>query len=172
MVRSRTSSRPCASPRARTRRRSGSNDLDDLDPVSYPNNNAIVAAVGRGEIEVGLVNHYYNYRALAEDPGVASVNHQFAPGDPGSTLIVTAAAIIDGTEKADLANEFITFLLSTEGQEYFAEETFEYPLVPGIPTAGNVPAIEFDDVGSLDLDELEGGLERTRELIADAGLES
>jgi iron(III) transport system substrate-binding protein len=147
-------------------------DLDSLDPVPYPNNNAIVAAVGRGEIEIGLVNHYYNYRALAEDPGVASVNHLFAPGDPGATLIVTAAAIIDGTEKADLANEFISFLLSPEGQEYFAQETFEYPLVPGVPTAGNVPEIEFDDVGSLDLDELEGGLERTRQMIADAGLES
>ena len=90
----------------------------------------------------------------------------------GGTLIVTAAAIIDGTDKADFANEFITFLLSPEGQQYFAEETFEYPLVPGTPTAGNVPEIEFDDVGSLDLDELEGGLARTRELIADAGLES
>lgn len=147
-------------------------DLDGLDPVAYANNNAIVAAVGRGEVEVGLVNHYYNFRALAEDPNVASVNHLFAPGDPGATLIVTATAIVDGTEKAELSNQFIEFLLSPEGQQYFAEETFEYPLVPGTPTAGNVPEIEFDDVGSLDLDELEGGLERTREMIAEAGLES
>ena len=36
---------------------------------SMPKNTAIVAAVGRGEVEVGLVNHYYNYRALAENPG-------------------------------------------------------------------------------------------------------
>ena len=147
-------------------------DLDGIDPVAYANNNAIVAAVGRGEVEVGLVNHYYNFRALAEDPGVASVNHLFAPGDPGATLIVTAAAIVDGSDQQELANQFIEFLLSPEGQQYFAEETFEYPLVPGTPTAGNVPTIEFDDVGSLDLDELEGGLERTREMIADAGLES
>jgi len=147
-------------------------DLDGIDPVAYANNNAIVAAVGRGEVEVGLVNHYYNFRALAEDPGVASVNHLFAPGDPGATLIVTAAAIVDGSDQQELANQFIEFLLSPEGQQYFAEETFEYPLVPGTPTAGNVPTIEFDDVGSLDLDELEGGLERTREMIAGAGLES
>jgi iron(III) transport system substrate-binding protein len=147
-------------------------DLNELDPVAYPNNNSIVAAVGRGEVQVGLVNHYYNFRALAENPDVASVNHLFAPGDPGSTLIVTAAAIIEGSDKADMANQFIEFLLSDEGQTYFAEETFEYPLVPGTATAGNVPEIEFVDVGSLDLDELEGGLERTREIIADAGLES
>jgi iron(III) transport system substrate-binding protein len=147
-------------------------DLAALDPVAYPNNNAIVAAVGRGEVEVGLVNHYYNFRALAEDPDVASVNHVFEEGDPGSTLIVTAAAIIDGTDKPELADQFINFLLSPEGQEYFAEETFEYPLVPGVPTAGGVPETEFVSVGGLDLDELQGGLERTREMIADAGLES
>ena len=147
-------------------------DLDALDPVPYANNNAIVTAVGRGEVEVGLVNHYYNFRALAENPDTPSANHVFAVGDPGATLIVTAAAIIDGSDKVDDATQLIDFLLSSEGQQYFAEETFEYPLAPGVPTAGNVPPTEFGDVGSIDLDELEGGLEQTRQLIADAGLES
>ena len=147
-------------------------DLEALDPVPYANNNAIVTAVGRGEIQVGLVNHYYNFRALAENPDTPSANHVFAAGDPGATLIVTAAGIIDGSDKADRATQLIDFLLSDAGQTYFAEETFEYPLVPGVPTAGDVPPTEFGEVGSIDLDELEGGLERTRQLIADAGLES
>jgi iron(III) transport system substrate-binding protein len=147
-------------------------DLDALDPVPYANNNAIVTAVGRGEVQVGLVNHYYNFRALAENPDTPSANHIFAVGDPGATLIVTAAAIIEGSEKADESTQLINFLLSEDGQRYFADETFEYPLVPGAATAGNVPPTEFGDVGSIDLDELEGGLEQTRRMIADAGLES
>ncbi len=147
-------------------------DLDALDPVPYANNNAIVTAVGRGEVEVGLVNHYYNFRALAESPDTPSANHVFAPGYPGATLIVTAAAIVDGTDKTDESVQLIDFLLSDEGQRYFADETFEYPLAPGVATAGNVPPTEFGDVGSIDLDELDGGLERTRQMIADAGLES
>ena len=103
---------------------------------------------------------------------MASQNHTFDNGDPGATLIVTAAALVDGSDQVENATEFLNFLLSETGQTYFAEETFEYPLAPGVPTAGGVPDIEFDDVGSIDLDELEGGLERTREIIADAGLES
>lgn len=147
-------------------------DLDALDPVPYANNNAIVTAVGRGEVQVGLVNHYYNFRALAENPNTPSANHVFEAGDPGATLIVTAAGIVEGSEKVDEATRLLDYLLSEDGQRYFADETFEYPLAPGIPTAGDVPPIEFGDVGSIDLDELEGGLERTRQLIADAGLES
>lgn len=147
-------------------------DLAGLDPVEYANNNAIVSAVGRGEVDVGLVNHYYNFRQLAENPDQPSANHRFDDGDPGATLIVTAAGIVDGTEKADLADEFLRFLLGDEGQQYFAEETFEYPLTPGAETAGGVPPIDFADVGGIDLEELEGGLGATRQLIADAGLES
>ena len=45
--------------------------IADNDAFTFANNDAIVAAVGRGEIEVGLVNHYYVYQALAEDPEFA-----------------------------------------------------------------------------------------------------
>ena len=37
-------------------------------PRTYANNNAIVEAVGRGEVEMGLVNHYYSYRFQQESP--------------------------------------------------------------------------------------------------------
>ena len=39
--------------------------IADNDAFTFANNAAIVAAVGRGEVEVGLVNHYYVYQALA-----------------------------------------------------------------------------------------------------------
>ncbi len=146
-------------------------DLAANDPVSYPKNSAIVAAVARGEVAVGLVNHYYNYRALEEDPSLPSLNHQFAADDPGSILIVTGAAIVEGTDRADVAAELIAFLLGVEGQQYFATETFEYPLAAGQPPAPAIPPIDFADVGGIDFDTLAGGLSSTREMIAAAGLE-
>ena len=53
--------------------------LADNDAETYPNNIAIVEAVGRGEIDFGLVNHYYNDQAKVEDPDVVSENHFFGP---------------------------------------------------------------------------------------------
>lgn len=140
------------------------------DVQAYPNNNAIVAAVGRGEVDAGLVNHYYNFRFIDEDANHPGRNHQFAQDDPGSLLIVTGAAIIAGTEHADEAAQLIEWLLQEDAQRYFADETFEYPLASGIEPSGNLPAAEFAGVGGLDLSSLEGGLERTQELISEAGL--
>lgn len=141
------------------------------DAVSYPKNSAIVAAVGRGEIDAGLVNHYYNVQALVEDPNHAGVNYYFPDDDPGSVLIVTAAAQLASTQNVAAGVAFIEYLLGTDSQTYFAEETFEYPLLAGTEPSEQVPPATFGDVGSIDFDELGGGLEGTRSLIAEAGLE-
>ncbi len=146
-------------------------DLTANDVQSYPNNNSIVAAVGRGEIQVGLVNHYYNFRFQAEDPDHPGVNHQFGIDDPGNILIVTAAALIEGSENTEAAEELITWLLGESAQRFFADETFEYPLAPGIEPAGAVPPASFAAVGGLNYGDLGDELATTRQLITEAGLD-
>ena len=150
--------------------------LDANDPVLYANNSAIVAAVGRGEVDTGLVNHYYNYRALVENPDQPSANHVFGPDDPGAVLIITGAAILAGADDAEPAAQLIDFLLGSSGQQYFATETFEYPLAIGQLPAINVPPIDFSNdisnAGGIAFEDLAGGLEATRALIAESGLES
>jgi iron(III) transport system substrate-binding protein len=147
-------------------------DLDALDPVPYAKNSAIVASVGRGEIEIGLVNHYYNFLALEENPDLPSANHHFAVDDPGAVVLVTAAAIVRGTDRPDVAAQLIDFLLTEDSQRFFSDDEYEYPLALGVEPSGDLPALDFVDVGSFRIEALDGGLERTRELIADAGLEN
>ncbi|MGE0027368.1 MAG: iron ABC transporter substrate-binding protein [Thermoleophilia bacterium] len=140
------------------------------DSPTYANNNAIVEAVGRGEIPFGLVNHYYNHRFLEEDPGLPSRNHQFDAGDIGGLVIPSSASVLASSGKQEAARRFIAFLLEKDAQEYFAEETFEYPLADGVTAAAGVPPL-----GSLrpppgeQPDEL-GDIATTGKLIAEAGL--
>ncbi|CAN5727529.1 iron ABC transporter substrate-binding protein [soil metagenome] len=144
--------------------------MADNGSPTYANNNAIVEAVGRGEGPMGLVNHYYNERALAEDPDQPSANHFFPDGDIGSLLLETAVSVIDGTDQRDDAQQLVEFLLSEQAQTFFAEETFEYPLAAGVePVDAFVPLSELS-LARVDLDELGGGLERTTELIEQSGL--
>lgn len=145
--------------------------MADNDSPVYANNTAIVEAVGRGEVPMGLVNHYYNVRAQAEDPSVPSENHTFPDGDIGSLLIVTAASVLETSDLPEEAEQLIEFLLSESSQEFYSEETFEYPLAAGVEPATSLAPLDTLSVDTIDFDELGGGLERTRELIEDSGLE-
>jgi iron(III) transport system substrate-binding protein len=146
--------------------------MADNDSPAYANNTAIVAAVGRGEIPMGLVNHYYNVRAKAEDPGVKSENHFFPNGDIGSLLIITAAGVVDTSENSDAAERLVRFLLSEEAQEYFANETDEYPLAAGVAPIPALPPLESLDVDTVDFDELGDQFQSTIEMIDESGLDS
>ncbi len=144
--------------------------LVETDAPTYANNNAIVEAVGRGEVEMGLVNHYYNHRFLEEDPDLPSRNHRLSGDDIGALLIASPISIIEGTDQADAAQQLVEFLLAAEAQEYFATETFEYPLATGATAAEGVPPLDTIDVPPFDIDQLGGGLDATLELIRASGL--
>ena len=141
------------------------------DSPTYADNNSIVAAVARGEIELGLVNHYYNMRLLEEEPDAPSRNFFFPPSDVGSLLLEAPVGVLASSDKIDEAKRFVDYLLTSESQQYFVEETDEFPLVPGIGSPEGLPPLE--DVKSVDYDlqNLGGGLEHTVELISESGLE-
>ena len=140
------------------------------DEPTYANNNAIVEAVSRGEIPMGLVNHYYNERFLEEDPSLPSRNYIFPNGDLGSMLLASTVSELATADHREDAAEFIRFLLSAEAQKFFAEETFEYPLAAGVPPARDLPSIEGVEL-PYSIDRLGGELTETVRMIEEAGLE-
>jgi iron(III) transport system substrate-binding protein len=140
-------------------------------PRTYANNNAIVEAVGRGEVPVGLVNHYYNHRFLRENPSMPTRNHVFGGGDVGALVIPATVSVLEGSDRSEQAARFAEFLLSPEAQRYFSDETFEYPLAQGVPAAPGVPPLGSLESPSYDVDELGGGLQRTIELIRASGFD-
>jgi iron(III) transport system substrate-binding protein len=142
--------------------------MAENDSPVYADNLSIVDAVARGVVRYGLVNHYYNFRILEEDPDAASRNHFFSADDLGSLRLVTGASILESSDQPDEAAELIEFLLAEDAQRFFTDETFEYPLVEGVEPAEVLP--EPPPVRQVDVDELAGGLERTTELIAASGI--
>lgn len=139
---------------------------------NYPKNSAIVEAVGRGEVEMGLVNHYYNLRALEADPSVPSVNHFFPADDLGALVIVTGGAVVDSSDAPVTAEELLTYLLSEESQTSFVNETQEYGLLPGVETPADLPPLDAFEVDTIDFEILGEGLQGTQELIRESGIES
>jgi iron(III) transport system substrate-binding protein len=142
--------------------------LEDMvanDTKPYPNNIAVRDAIANGEIDIGLINHYYVAEAVAEEGEDYPVGVFFPPnGDVGSLVNVSGAAILETTERQDEARRFIDYLLSRAGQEYFAEVTKEYPLAAGVrPDPALAP---FDEIQTpqIDLADL-AGLQETVKLL-------
>jgi len=137
----------------------------------YPNNRAIVEAVGRGEIDMGLVNHYYNHQeAAARGDEHRAENHDFADDDIGSLLIITAATVTAASDDTVNANALISYLLSEGAQRYFTDETFEYPLGAGVEANEVLPPLTALEIGAVDFDSLGGGFEETEQIIQESGI--
>ncbi len=144
--------------------------MADNDAQTYANNTAILEAVARGEVDMGLVNHYYNERAEAENPDTPTENAFFADADVGTLVLVTGAGVIDTAPRPDEADQLIAFLLGDQAQQFFAAETFEYPLAAGVDPTVDLPPLEGIESPVVSFGALGGDLSRTRELISDSGL--
>jgi iron(III) transport system substrate-binding protein len=140
----------------------------DAGIESYPNEEAVSRAVANGEIDAGFANHYYIQRVLAGSPD-APLETAFTQGDAGSIFDVAGAAVLDGAEDQELAQNFVRHLLSAEAQEYFAVETFEYPVIPDVDPVGGLPAIDELDVPDLRLSEL-SDVQATIDLMREVGI--
>lgn len=140
-------------------------------PVAYEKNAAVRDAVNAGQVSIGLVNHYYLYELIAAegDEAVVAKNQFMDSGDVGGLVNVAGMGVLADSKSAALANCLVSFALSEEGQNYFVERSYEYPLVAGIPQYEQLPKFSELDPPSLDLSDLES-LGATQELLADVGL--
>ena len=65
--------------------------------------------------------------------------------------------------------ELVEFLLSDEAQTYFAEETYEYPLIEGVPGPDGPPPLDTLQGPAIDLSDL-GTVDESAALVDEAGL--
>lgn len=136
---------------------------------AYPGNTPIVEATGAGEILLGLVNHYYLYRFLAENPNFTAHNFHFPAGDVGSMINVAGACIVNTATHSEEALAFMQFLISDEAQQYFADETNEYPLTGGdISINTDLKPLAEIDTPDFDLGDI-ADLVGTVELLTEVG---
>ena len=137
---------------------------------AYSNNSSIVSAVADGQLDSGLVNHYYLLRRLKEQPETSAANYFFPEPTAGSLVMPAGVGILSATNNREAAEAFVAFLLSERSQRYFASETFEYPLIPGVPANNALPPIGDVPTPEIDLSELATVLDRATDLVTQAGL--
>jgi iron(III) transport system substrate-binding protein len=145
--------------------------IEANEPRIYEKNSQVLEALAVGEIELGLVNHYYLFLLRKEQPDAPVENH-YLVGDAGGLVNVAGVGILASSERAGIAQQFVDFLLSDEGQRFYTEraEEAEYPIVEGIPARAGLPPLGELQGPDVSLGELGELLPSTLEMISEAGL--
>jgi iron(III) transport system substrate-binding protein len=125
----------------------------------------VVMAVERGEVDLGLANHYYSLRLKSGKPD-ARVDLAFTRNDAG--CLVNASGILALSE-GDLPVNFIRYLLSKEVQSYLAEQAYEIPLVDDVKPPEGLPNLELISPPDVDLTKL-ADLRPTIDLMRNVGI--
>jgi iron(III) transport system substrate-binding protein len=136
----------------------------------FPKNSAIVEAIDKGEISIGLVNHYYVWEVSKGLGRPIDVKIGFfTPGDLGNLTNVSGAGVLISSKKYQAAQDLINFLTSAPIQQKFVTETHEYSLIEGAKGPADVPAL--DQIGSptVDLKTL-SDIKTTQDLLVEVGL--
>ena len=139
------------------------------DPVIHDGNGPIVDAVVAGDLDAGLVNHYYLLQRIDQLGDVPARNHFFPSGDPGGLVMAAGAGVLASSDQQEAATDLIRHLLSEESQAHFLT-LFEYPLIEGVEgPEGQLPLAELPTL-DISLTDTADTLEPALELIAEAGL--
>ncbi len=140
--------------------------IDANNPKLYPKNSLIVAATGAGEIDAGFVNHYYLFRFLEErGESFPARNYHFKAGGPGATILVAGAGILETSLNKGAAQSFLKFILSPPAQQYFATQTFEYPVIEGVTVhrlLSPLDKLKSPKIDMADMVDLKGTLQLLR----------
>lgn len=139
------------------------------DPAVFENNSSTLEAIVAGEVDIGFINHYYYTRFFEERGGeFGARNYYPTGGDIGALVNVGGAGILTTSDNVQEAEDFLRYLISEEVQEYFAEETYEYPTVQGVEARTDLPSIEEIDTPDIDLSDLDD-LQGTIQLLQETG---
>ncbi len=138
----------------------------------YGKSSQIVEAVAKGQVAMGLVNHYYIYRHLASQPAapISALMPDQHQGGMGAIMNAAGVGIIKHTRHLDAAKRLVAFLVSREGQKMFADLNKEYPLHPDLPADPALPKRESFRTATVPLARLGELREPTMALIEQAGL--
>ena len=142
-------------------------EMVDNGAVAFPDNVTIRDAIAGGEIDVGLINHYYVAQGIAEGGPDYPVGVYFPPGGLGSLMLLTSVGVLESSDRKEEAFEFVRSLLGKESQAFFTSSSKEYPLArsakPDPSLTVPIEEIPVSDSDLVDLKELQATIDLMKE---------
>lgn len=133
------------------------------------NHTEVANAVSRGEVPVGLLNHYYYVPKAREGAPVALIYPDQGADQIGTLVIPLAVGMVKNAPHQTTARAFVDFVLSPAGQAPLTTQEQEFPLVAGVAlgdaSAPGVKSIDQIKRPKLEFTELAKAEKRAVELF-------
>jgi iron(III) transport system substrate-binding protein len=139
--------------------------------VLEDNNVSTLEAVNAGELDGGIIYHYYWYRDQAKTKEISgnTALHYFKNSDPGAFISVSGGGVLESSDKKDQAQQFIRFVTSRAGQEVLEKgSSFEYPVASGVPANPALPPLDSLQAPNVDPSTLNA--QKVSDMMTQAGL--
>ncbi|MDG3009149.1 iron ABC transporter substrate-binding protein [Rhodococcus sp. D2-41] len=138
---------------------------------AYKGNMAVMKAVNAGEIDGGVIYHYYWFGDQAKG-GENSNNTQleyFKNQDPGAFVSISGGGVLKSSKHQEQAQRFLKFITGKAGQQILQTGTsFEYPVASGV--AANPKLVPLDQLQSPAVDPAKLNGKEVTTLMTQAGL--
>jgi iron(III) transport system substrate-binding protein len=138
------------------------------DPQIINNDVEIVRTIGAGGCDVGITNHYYVARLLAEDPDLDVAVFWPDQETSGTHVNISGAGVTRSSDSPAEAQRFLEWLATT-GQSLFVDGNYEFPVNPAVEPVEEVAAFGEFRRDPINVGELGRFNAAATQLLSDAG---
>ena len=138
--------------------------------VTYNDNIATLKAVNAGEVDGGVIYHYYWFRDQAKTKEMSgnTALHYFRNQDPGAFVSLSGGGVLKSSKKPQQAQQFLRFIAGKAGQEVLEKgDSFEYPVASGVPA--NPALVPLTDLQAPAVDPSTLDAQKVTDLMTTAG---
>ena len=139
--------------------------------VAYKGNSTVMKAVNAGQIDGGVIYHYYRFVDQSKT-GENSKNTQlyyFKHQDPGAFVSLSGGGVLASSKHKAQAQAFIKYITGKEGQESLrTNNAFEYAV--GVNAASNPKLVPLKDLDAPKVAPSTLNSKKVIELMTQAGL--
>ncbi|MDK9420091.1 iron ABC transporter substrate-binding protein [Pectobacterium carotovorum] len=139
--------------------------------TAYKGNSTVMKAVNAGQIDSGVIYHYYRFVDQAKT-GENSNNtklYYFKHKDPGAFVSISGGGVLASSKHAKEAQAFIKWITGKSGQEVLrTNNAFEYAV--GVNAASNDKLVPLKDLDAPKVDAAKLNSKKVVDLMTQAGL--
>ncbi|MEL0578338.1 iron ABC transporter substrate-binding protein [Pectobacterium punjabense] len=139
--------------------------------TAYKGNSTVMKAVNAGQIDSGVIYHYYRFVDQAKT-GENSNNtklYYFKHKDPGAFVSISGGGVLASSKHAKEAQAFIKWITGKSGQEILrTNDAFEYAV--GVNALSNDKLVPLKDLDAPKVDAAKLNSKKVVDLMTQAGL--